>query len=172
MSLESEGGMILTGENRRTRRKTCPSATLPTTNPTWIDQGANPGLRGERPATNDLRLLMSYCEANEPIRAVATCEVWILVAQARESLVRLSLEAWIHKGRGLSQTDTPSRPRLNTKCCSTSWRAPERTRLRLCCVVVPGESSVLCFISSLILPISAWLDFCDPTHVSPLSVPI
>jgi hypothetical protein len=44
----------LTGENRRTRRKTCPSATLSTTNPTWIDPGANPALRGERPAINDL----------------------------------------------------------------------------------------------------------------------
>jgi hypothetical protein len=54
MSLESDGGMILTGKNRRTRRKTCPSATLSATNPTWIDPGANPGLRGERPATNDL----------------------------------------------------------------------------------------------------------------------
>jgi hypothetical protein len=42
------------GENRRTRRKTCPSATLSTTNPTWIDPGTNPGLRGERLATNDL----------------------------------------------------------------------------------------------------------------------
>jgi hypothetical protein len=31
-----------------------PSATLSTTNPTWIDPGANPGLRGERPATNRL----------------------------------------------------------------------------------------------------------------------
>jgi hypothetical protein len=46
--------MILRGENRRTRRKTCPSATLSTTKPTWIDPGANPGLRVERPATNDL----------------------------------------------------------------------------------------------------------------------
>jgi hypothetical protein len=54
MSVESDGVMILTGENRRTRRKTCPSATLSTTNPTWIDPGANPGLRGERPATNDV----------------------------------------------------------------------------------------------------------------------
>jgi hypothetical protein len=54
MSLESDGGMILTGENRRTRRKTCPSATFYTTNPTWIDPGANPVLRGERPATKDL----------------------------------------------------------------------------------------------------------------------
>jgi hypothetical protein len=52
MSLESDGGMILTGENRRTRRKT--STTLSTTNPTWIDPCANPGLRGERPSTNDL----------------------------------------------------------------------------------------------------------------------
>jgi hypothetical protein len=46
--------MILTGENRGSRRKTCPGATLSTTNPTWIDPGANPGLRGERPATNRL----------------------------------------------------------------------------------------------------------------------
>jgi hypothetical protein len=46
--------MMLTGEDRRTRRKTCPNTTLSTTNPTWIDPGANPGLRGERPATNRL----------------------------------------------------------------------------------------------------------------------
>jgi hypothetical protein len=45
---------ILTEENRRTRRKTCSSATLSTTSLTWIDLGANPGLRGEGPATNDL----------------------------------------------------------------------------------------------------------------------
>jgi hypothetical protein len=56
MSLESDGGMILTGESRRTLRKTCPSATFSTTNPIWIDQDVNPGLRGERPATNDLSL--------------------------------------------------------------------------------------------------------------------
>jgi hypothetical protein len=54
ISLESDGGMILTGENRRAPRKTCPSATLSTTNPIWIDRGAKPGLRGERPTTNDL----------------------------------------------------------------------------------------------------------------------
>jgi hypothetical protein len=44
--------MKLTGENRSTRGKTCPSATLSTTNPTITDPGSNPGLRGERPATN------------------------------------------------------------------------------------------------------------------------
>jgi hypothetical protein len=46
--------MILIGENRRTWRKTCPSATLSTTNPTWINPGANPALRCGRPATNRL----------------------------------------------------------------------------------------------------------------------
>jgi hypothetical protein len=48
------GGMILSGGNRRTRRKNYPSATLSTTNPTWTDLGANPGLRGERPVTSRL----------------------------------------------------------------------------------------------------------------------
>jgi hypothetical protein len=45
---------ILTGENWRTRRKTCPCATSSTINSACIDPGANLGLRGERPATNDL----------------------------------------------------------------------------------------------------------------------
>jgi hypothetical protein len=45
----NNGGMILTGKNCRTRRKTCPSA-LSTTNPTWTDTD----LRGERPKTNHL----------------------------------------------------------------------------------------------------------------------
>jgi hypothetical protein len=38
--------MKLRGEDRSTRGKTCPSATLSTTNLTWTDQGSNPGLRG------------------------------------------------------------------------------------------------------------------------------
>jgi hypothetical protein len=46
--------MKLTGENRSTRGKTCFSATLSTTNPTWNDPGSNPVLRGKRPATNRL----------------------------------------------------------------------------------------------------------------------
>jgi hypothetical protein len=32
--------------------KTCPGATLSTTNPTWPDPGLNPGRRGAKPATN------------------------------------------------------------------------------------------------------------------------
>jgi hypothetical protein len=34
--------------------KTCPSATLSTTNPTWLDPGLNPGRRCGKPATNRL----------------------------------------------------------------------------------------------------------------------
>jgi hypothetical protein len=41
--------MILTEENRRTRRETCPGSNLSITNPTWDDLGANPGLHGEKP---------------------------------------------------------------------------------------------------------------------------
>jgi hypothetical protein len=45
---------MLTGENQRTQRKACPSATLSTTNPTRTDRGAKPVLCGEMPATNRL----------------------------------------------------------------------------------------------------------------------
>jgi hypothetical protein len=38
----------------RGKPTTCPNATLSTTNLTWTDLGSNPGLRGERPATNRL----------------------------------------------------------------------------------------------------------------------
>jgi hypothetical protein len=50
----SRGGMTFTGKNQVFRREACPSAILTTTNPTYIDQGANPGLRGDRVATNCL----------------------------------------------------------------------------------------------------------------------
>jgi hypothetical protein len=52
--MENDGGIILTGENRRPRRKTCPRDTLFTKNPTLIDPIANLGLSVERPATNRL----------------------------------------------------------------------------------------------------------------------
>jgi hypothetical protein len=54
MRMESNGGMILTGKNRRTRTETCPSATSSTTNPTWTYPEVNPSLRGDRPGTNRL----------------------------------------------------------------------------------------------------------------------
>ena len=44
--------MTVTGGNGSIWRKTCPNATLSTTNPTRTDLGPNPILRGEMPATN------------------------------------------------------------------------------------------------------------------------
>jgi hypothetical protein len=45
--------MIFAGETE-VLREILPNATFFTTNPTWIDPGANPGLHGERSATNRL----------------------------------------------------------------------------------------------------------------------
>jgi hypothetical protein len=56
--------MKLTWENRSTRGKTCPSATLSTTKPTWTDPGPNPGLRGDRPTTNRLSHGTVLCRCN------------------------------------------------------------------------------------------------------------
>jgi len=39
----SIGGIILTGENQNTWSKTCPSATLSTTNVRWMSPGIKPG---------------------------------------------------------------------------------------------------------------------------------
>jgi hypothetical protein len=55
--------------NRRTRRGTCPSATLCTTSPTWTALVAKPALHGEKPATNRLSygtaLVDSYSAGQE-----------------------------------------------------------------------------------------------------------
>jgi hypothetical protein len=42
------------GENGRTRRETCPSDSLYTTNGTWTDLGMKTGLGGENPVSNRL----------------------------------------------------------------------------------------------------------------------
>jgi hypothetical protein len=47
--IDEYGAMIFAGETE-VLGENLPSATLSTTNPTWI----NPGLHGERPATNRL----------------------------------------------------------------------------------------------------------------------
>jgi hypothetical protein len=45
------GGMRIGGGKRKYLEKTCPSAALSTTNPTYCPD-ANPGRRGGKPATN------------------------------------------------------------------------------------------------------------------------
>jgi hypothetical protein len=44
--------MILTGKNQRIWRRTCPRATLPTTNPAWTAVDMNPGFSGEKLVTS------------------------------------------------------------------------------------------------------------------------
>ena len=51
------GGIVLTGENRSTGGKICPSATSSTANLKWTDLGSKTRLRGERPTTNRLSQL-------------------------------------------------------------------------------------------------------------------
>jgi hypothetical protein len=69
--------MILTGENRR--RKTRPSATLSTVNPTGTDLGMNPGLRGEKPASKRLsygtaRLKCNKANILQKVTALKGCK--------------------------------------------------------------------------------------------------
>jgi len=52
--------MILTGQNRSTGRKLCPSTNFSTTNLGWTGPRLNPGLSGDRPATKPRNLSMSY----------------------------------------------------------------------------------------------------------------
>ena len=47
-------GMIVTGQNLSTWRKTCPNATLSTTNPPQIGLRLNSGHQGQGPATKHL----------------------------------------------------------------------------------------------------------------------
>jgi hypothetical protein len=48
--------------------KTCPSATLSTTNPTWPDPGSTPGRRCGKPATNHLSYVAAFGLPNVSIR--------------------------------------------------------------------------------------------------------
>jgi hypothetical protein len=55
-------------EKPKCSEKTCLSVTLSTTNPTWPDPGTNPGLRGEKPATNRL----SYGAVRDRVVGITT----------------------------------------------------------------------------------------------------
>jgi hypothetical protein len=57
--------------NPKYSEKTCPSATLSTTNPTWPDPGLNPRRRGGKPATNRLSYgaaITTTCSCSNLIR--------------------------------------------------------------------------------------------------------
>jgi hypothetical protein len=54
-------GGIGIGKGKNYSEKTCPSATLSTTNPTWLDLGSNPGRRAENPVANRLNYGTAIC---------------------------------------------------------------------------------------------------------------
>jgi hypothetical protein len=68
MSMVSHGGKVLTGENRITWRKTCPSTTS-TINPTWANPGVNLDLCCEWPMTNH----MSHVTAKQNVALIINC---------------------------------------------------------------------------------------------------
>jgi hypothetical protein len=55
----------MTGEDRSTRKTTCPSTTLSTINPTSTDLGSNPGLYGDRRAIKCLNLGAVHRDGND-----------------------------------------------------------------------------------------------------------
>jgi hypothetical protein len=61
MSMESHGGMILTGELLRTGRKTCPSAILSTTNEMPATNSFSHGTVYGKPVTNYKKNIRSLC---------------------------------------------------------------------------------------------------------------
>lgn len=56
----SISGVILTRGKESTGRETCHSATVCTTNTTLTDLGSNPGLGGEKLATDRLRHVTAF----------------------------------------------------------------------------------------------------------------
>jgi hypothetical protein len=75
---------MLTAENQTAQRKTCLSVTLSTTNPTWTDLSTNPGLCGEKPATNHL----SYGTANQLIYiklSTESCQVNLILVHISQA---------------------------------------------------------------------------------------
>jgi hypothetical protein len=93
----SSGGMILTGENRRTRRKTCPSTTLFTTNPTWARTPV-PAVRSRRLTNSCYRIHPYQPSVSNRFTGTAsyTCKPigWSCLSRVRW----MGLFAWCIKG--------------------------------------------------------------------------
>jgi hypothetical protein len=93
--VECHGGNTLTGQNRRARRETSPSANLFTTEPTQRDPGTNPSLRSERVASNRLSHGTAWCVACEPGCADFSCTGCVSVPGCNH---KKSYEKWAKPG--------------------------------------------------------------------------
>jgi hypothetical protein len=85
--------------------KSCPSATLSTTNPTCPDLGSNPGHRGWKPATNRLSYGTAYAAVscirtfNYLIKSIILASPTISVHLFHTSEVRRNCSHFTSKGR-------------------------------------------------------------------------
>jgi hypothetical protein len=125
--MEHRWNEIDRGKPKYSGGKTCPSAILSATNPTWTDPGWNPGLRDERPATNRL----SHGTVSD---IHVTCNVYCKV------MFRLidctMLRCVRHTGRCVSDTqDAVSNTNSNTvsRLLSVASRTPRQVAERLKC---------------------------------------
>jgi hypothetical protein len=77
-------------------KKTCPSAILSTTNPTWTDPGPKPGLSGGRPATNRLSNGTAYLHLlpKSPVRQQERESTDVSAVHFCGSLVASNLTIW------------------------------------------------------------------------------
>jgi hypothetical protein len=81
--------MILTGENRRTQRKTCSNSTLSSKKHTWIDPISNPGFPDEKP---DARGRPLYVSSARRLMTVILCSAMLVYrnVDGRLACVRVS----------------------------------------------------------------------------------
>jgi hypothetical protein len=125
--------MKSTGENRSTREKTCPSATLSTTNPIWTDPESNPGLRGGRPAVNRLShgtaLTCSYICMY--INAVAGSVMLCLQHDFYNIIFKIKHKLFID-----SRSNPPSPPKKKFGCAPAAF--PCGRNVTLSCSLVEG----------------------------------
>jgi hypothetical protein len=110
--------MILTEENWRTWRKTGPSATLSTTNPTWTDVG----FCGERPVTNHLSHGTTFDDDDYHHHVCVVRCLW--TATTNRSIVHPSGDIWAWRTmveccRETKTTDLFTRAILPAETCSS-----------------------------------------------------
>ena len=114
--------MELTGENRSTRWKTCPNATLSTTNPTWTDHGIEPG-----PPLNRLSHGTAIMHLNTAQSYAFQSLRYVLYAQHHSvavSELRSQLITWPSRTPDLSPLDLLSKVgwELKTTTCTLQNR--------------------------------------------------
>jgi hypothetical protein len=106
--------MKFTVENRSTRGKTSPSATLSTTNPTSTDAGSNPDLRSERPATNRLshdmmKVVLPVRTTNRNRRQHGECGWWLSLCASLMHMegVQVQLHSFLNSALDTSESSGP-----------------------------------------------------------------